>query len=114
MKNLGMGELAYWQGERDIFPKEYANAWNATATGQNKDTGALEGFMDVILCPAGLGVAPFHNIARYWSYTSQWNLLEYPAVVFRVTKSENNADRPDNYKPMNGADLEHWALCEYP
>lgn len=112
MKNLSTGELAYWQEEREIYRKEYSNAWNATATGQNKDTGALEGLMDVILCPAGPGVAPSHNTAKYWGYTSQWNLLDYPAVVFPVAKSDKNVDRPDKYKPMSGADLDHWALCK--
>lgn len=112
VKNLSTGELAYWQEEREIYRKEYSNAWNATATGQNKDTGALEGLMDVILCPAGPGVAPSHNTAKYWGYTSQWNLLDYPAVVFPVAKSDKNVDRPDKYKPMSGADLDHWALCK--
>lgn len=112
VKNLSTAELAYWQEEREIYRKEYSNAWNATATGQNKDTGALEGLMDVILCPAGPGVAPSHNTAKYWGYTSQWNLLDYPAVVFPVAKSNMNIDRPDKHKPMSGADLDHWALCE--
>lgn len=113
VKNLSTGELAYWQEERELYRKEYSNAWNATATGRNIDTGALEGLMDVILCPAGPGVAPSHNTAKYWGYTSQWNLLDYPAVVFPVTKSNKNVDRPDKYKPMSGADSDHWALCEY-
>lgn len=113
MKNLSIGKLAYWKKEREVYRKEYSYAWNATATGQNKDTGALEGLMDVILCPAGLGVAPSHNTTKYWGYTSYWNLLDYPAVVFPVTKANKDVDRPDTYTPMSGADSDHWALCEY-
>lgn len=47
------------------------------AMGQNKDTGALEGMMGFILCMGGPGIATFHNTAKYWGYTSQWNLLDY-------------------------------------
>ncbi len=112
VKKLSTGELGYWQEEREAYRKEYANAWNATATGRNEDTGELEGLMDVILCPAGPGVAPCHNTAKYWGYTSQWNLLDYPAVVFPVTKSDKNLDKPGKYKPQSGIDTEHWALCE--
>lgn len=54
--------------------------------------------MDVILYPAGPGVAPSHNTAKYWSYTSRWNFLNYPAVVFPVTKSDKNVDRQNKYK----------------
>lgn len=45
----------------------------------------------------GPGVAPFHNTAKYWGYTSQWNLLDYPTVVLPVTKSDKNTDKTDKF-----------------
>ena len=48
--------------------------------------------MDVILCPAAPTPAPPHNTSRYWGYASIWNLLDYPAVVFPVTKADPTRD----------------------
>ncbi|KAF3938873.1 Acetamidase [Dactylella cylindrospora] len=59
--------------DRDAFRKEYITKWIASE-------------LDVILCPAGPGVAPRLGTAKYWGYTSLWNLLDYPAVVFPVGK----------------------------
>ncbi|KAJ9092883.1 hypothetical protein QFC20_007256 [Naganishia adeliensis] len=42
----------------------------------------LEAGIDVLLCPAGPSVAPKLNTARYWNYTSYWNVVNYPAMVF--------------------------------
>lgn len=41
--------------------------------------------VDVILCPVGPGAAPPVDNAKYWGYTSQWNLLDYPSLVFPVS-----------------------------
>lgn len=38
--------------------------------------------LDVVLAPAGPTPAPKHGTAKYWNYTSYWNLADYPAVVF--------------------------------
>jgi amidase len=39
------------------------------------------------------------------SYTSQWNLLDYPALVFPVTKADPEKDVPlEGYTPMNEKD----------
>jgi Asp-tRNA(Asn)/Glu-tRNA(Gln) amidotransferase A subunit family amidase len=110
---LNMQKYFYWQEEREAYRSEYAKAWNATVTGKVGVTGELQGVVDVILCPAGPGVAPRHNTARYWGYTSVWNLLDYPAAVFPVTKADAQADRvEEGYQPMNETDRENWALCE--
>jgi amidase len=113
VKKLGMGEFQYWQEEREAYRKEYARVWNDTATGRNGE-GGLEGVVDVIICPVGPGVAPVHGTARYWGYTSQWNLLDYPAVVFPVVKVDKSVDLvEEGYKPTNGKDGENWELCEF-
>ncbi|KAI9772592.1 MAG: hypothetical protein M1839_002444 [Geoglossum umbratile] len=113
VKRLGMQEFFYWQEEREAYRKEYAKVWNGTATARDDQTGELEGVVDVILCPAGPGVAPSHNTAKYWGYTSQWNLLDYPALVFPVCKVDAEVDRAERgYKPMNDVDRDHWKLYD--
>lgn len=108
VKKLSPQKLYYWQEEREAYRKEYAKIWNDTATCPNGD-----GMVDVILCPAGPGVAPAHNTAKYWGYTSQWNLLDYPAVVFPVSKVDAEKDMPrDSINPMTDIDEEHWKLCK--
>ena len=89
----------------------YAKVWNDTATGMS-ETGALEGMVDVILCPVGPGAAPLLDNSKYWGYTSQWNLLDYPALVFPVSKVDSKIDvREEGYKPMNEKDEFNYSLC---
>ena len=80
VKKLSIGELAYWLEEREAYRKEYALNW--------KNHG-----IDALLCPVGPGVAPKHNTAKYWNYTSQWNLLDYPGLVFPVCKVNKKQDQ---------------------
>ena len=54
---------------RDAYRTEYSKHWNSFR-------------IDVLLCPVGPGPAPRHDTAKYWGYTAQWNLLDYPAAVF--------------------------------
>ncbi|KAI0736568.1 amidase signature domain-containing protein [Fomitopsis betulina] len=54
---------------RDAYRTAYLNHWNSY-------------HIDVLLCPVGPGPAPRHDTAKYWGYTAQWNLLDYPAAVF--------------------------------
>ncbi|KAI1113417.1 amidase signature domain-containing protein [Nemania sp. NC0429] len=93
--------------EREAYRTSYASLWN-------------ERDVDAILCPAGPGVAPKLETARYWGYTSQWNLLNYPAIVFPVgirvnsrgaTPEDNKAyEYADDYKPVSEADLYNYNL----
>ncbi|MCJ1316399.1 hypothetical protein MMC15_001720 [Xylographa vitiligo] len=113
VKKLSMQEFFYWQEEREAYRQEYAKVWNETAAGQNTATGELEGIVDAILCPVGPGVAPLHNTAKYWGYTSQWNLLDYPALVFPVDKVDAEVDIAEKaYKPMTDIDKENWKLYD--
>ncbi|GAP91886.2 putative glutamyl-tRNA amidotransferase subunit protein [Rosellinia necatrix] len=94
--------------ERDAYRKAYAALWN-------------ERNVDVILSPVGPGVAPKLNTARYWGYTSQWNLLNYPAVVFPTGVRVGDADGvqekyiesheyPENYIPVSHEDKYNYDL----
>jgi amidase len=113
VKKLTPQKLYYWQEEREAYRKEYAKVWNDTATGRN-EKGELEGMVDVILCPVGPGVAVEHNTAKYWGYTSQWNLLDYPAVVFPLSKVDKEKDGKDlDFKPLTDIDEENWKLCKW-
>lgn len=99
----------YWDiiRQREEYRAEHARRWNATAACDGRE-------IDVLLCPAGPGVAPLHDTARYWSYTSQWNLLDYPAIVFPtglfVDPSIDAKD--EQYEPVNNQDAYHHDLYE--
>lgn len=61
--------------------------------------------MDVILCPPSFGAATPHDQSRYWGYTAQWNLLDYPGAVFPVTTVDPAKDPKDlSYVPKNDQD----------
>lgn len=83
VRALGARELWDLTLERDQYRLAYNEKWNATATGVDDDGRPL-GIVDAILCPAGPGAAPPVDCARYWAYTSQWNLLDYSASIFPV------------------------------
>ena len=104
VKKLSVDDIWHWTQRREAYRSAYAKIWNDTGTSVG-DTGESEGMVDVILCPVGPGAAPPLDCARYWGYTSQWNILDYPALVFPVTKVDLGVDRVDSdYNPMNGKD----------
>lgn len=112
VKKLTPQKLYYWQEEREAYRKEYAKIWNETAMGVNEQ-GEAEGMVDVILCPVGPGVAPKHNTAKYWGYTSQWNLLDYPAVVFPVGTVDKQRDVwEEGWSALTDVDQENWKLYD--
>lgn len=74
VKSLSVAETWSWQIKRDIYKAEYNALW---------------GDVDVILGPVGPGAAPPLNHAVYWPYTSTWNLLDYPSLVFPVSTFED-------------------------
>jgi len=98
--------------KRDAYRAEYASLWNSTATfvGPNGD---LEGMVDVILSPVGPGAAPKIDTAKWWGYTSQWNLLDYPALVFPVDRVDVVKDGEKvEYESRNEKDAFNWGLWE--
>ena len=100
---------------REAYRTAYLQHWNETATSTGPN-GELEGMVDVILSPCGPGVAPKLNTAKWWGYTSQWNLLDYPAVVFPVDKVKagpaGGEDSEKGYVGRNERDKENWELWE--
>ncbi|KAL8800773.1 MAG: hypothetical protein Q9182_004937 [Xanthomendoza sp. 2 TL-2023] len=113
VKHLTVEEIWYWTSRRERYRRDYADIWNKTArsTGPN---GEPEDMVDVILAPVGPGAAPPLDHAKYWGYTSQWNLLDYPALVFPVSKVNPAIDRVDEgYEPMNEQDEFNFYLCKW-
>jgi Asp-tRNA(Asn)/Glu-tRNA(Gln) amidotransferase A subunit family amidase len=99
MKQHSVRGVWDWTIKRDAYRAEYAKLWND---------------VDVILCPAGPGAAPPLDCARYWGYTSQWNLLDYPALVFPVTKVDPEVDVvEEGYQPRNEKDRYNFDLCKW-
>lgn len=114
VKKLNMQELWYWLEEREAYRSEYAKVWNDTVDFTDEATGEMIGMVDAILCPVGPGVAPRPNTAKYWGYTSQWNLLDYPAVSFPVTKVDKEMDKDEKRENFLGeVDRENWDLCKH-
>jgi amidase len=62
--------------------------------------------VDVILCPTYVGAAAEHETAHYWLYTSIWNLLDQPGVVFPSGLKVDDELDPinDTFQPLNEID----------
>ncbi|KAL4923468.1 amidase signature domain-containing protein [Aspergillus undulatus] len=87
--------------KRDQYRAKYARAWTTSGAEDGQE-------VDVILCPASFGAATPHDQSRYWGYTANWNLLDYPGAVFPVTTVDPVKDRVDTtYVPKNNQDK--WA-----
>ncbi|KAL8748056.1 MAG: hypothetical protein Q9190_000141 [Brigantiaea leucoxantha] len=120
VRKLTMQQLGYWEEEREEYRTEYAKVWNGTGTHRevlDDDNGSEEPrrTMDVLLCAASPGVAPRHNTSKYWSYTAQWNLLDFPAVVFPVGKVDQSLDALEpghRHEPLSDLDADNWDLYD--
>ncbi|KAL1613130.1 hypothetical protein SLS60_001362 [Paraconiothyrium brasiliense] len=91
VKSLTIAEMWDWTAKRDAYRAEYAAHWE-------------ESGIDVLLCPVGPGAAPPIDCARYWGYTAQWNLLDYPALVAPVSKVSADDIIEKGYVPRNEQD----------
>lgn len=118
--------------KREEYRAAYAKVWNesknlkrwqqTTSAAQNDNTSngvlsysasgtSFDYPVDVILCPVGPGAAPPLNHAKYWGYTGQWNLLDYPAMVFPVTQVDPAKDPAEkDYVPLNSQDEWNYKL----
>lgn len=100
--------LLQLKAERNAYRTMYNQHWLNTG----KDDGHP---IDAILCPVGPCCAPPHDNSKYWGYTSQWNMLEYPAIAFPVGRIDQNLDVPDaQYVPQNKDDEFNHALYTGP
>lgn len=75
-----------WTFKREYFRTKFAELWNSTATTeQGRVIPDPDDTIDVILCPAAPGAAPALDHSKYWGYTSIWNLVNWPGLVFPVS-----------------------------
>lgn len=119
VKSLTVKEVSELKAQRDKCRDEYLAHRNNTMA--SLDTDKAEGSVpegrpvdhaDLILCPAGPGCALPLNTSKYWPYTSQWNLLDYPAIVFPTKMTGGVSDQQEVYVPRNERDVYNQSLCE--
>ena len=117
VKRLSIEELWDLTLKREAYRAAYAKVWNDTGDMDGKSSGnggKVARPVDVILCPAGPGTATPLDNAKYWCYLSQWNLLDYPALIFPVSKVDPRVDVVDQqYKPLNEKDKFNHELCQF-
>lgn len=100
VKSLTIPELWDWQLKRASYEVETAQRWN-------------EAGIDALLCPVGPSAAPLLETAKWWGYTSVFNLLDYPAAVFPVTAVDPTVDvKQEGYQPVNERDRYNYELCK--
>ncbi|KAH6991391.1 putative amidase [Ilyonectria sp. MPI-CAGE-AT-0026] len=77
--------------ERDDFRCDFAASWN-------------EQDVDVVIGPAFVGPASAHDTAFYWTYTSLYNLVDYPGVVVPTPiKAKKEEQYDSTYVPLSDA-----------
>ncbi|MCJ1272107.1 hypothetical protein MMC22_012014 [Lobaria immixta] len=114
VKRLSIEEVWSWTLKREAYRAAYAKVWNDTGNIHDNSSEKAVRPVDVILCPAGPGTATLLDTAKYWCYLSQWNLLDYPAVIFPVSKVDPQVDVVDEqYKPLNEKDEFNHKLCQF-
>lgn len=94
--------------EREQFRARALAHWNSTQ--HRTSTGRP---VDAIICPTSSTLAVPHDKTRWWGYSSHWNLLDLPGVVFpsggRVVPEEF-AGAGAGYVPRNDVEKEVWGL----
>ncbi|KAK1814151.1 hypothetical protein LTR12_011429 [Friedmanniomyces endolithicus] len=121
VKNLTVSELWGLTQDREGYKAAYTRHWNTVNTSlpgpeskaelQVEAMAEKDKMVDVILTPTGPGCAPPHDCARYWGYTSQWNLLDYPSLVFPTGLQAGAEDKvEEGYKPRNEQDKYNYEL----
>ena len=94
--------------ERETYRARYAQTWNERETSLNCS-------IDCLIAPVAPCAAPLHGTSKWWGYTSVWNLLDYPSVVFPVTTVDLVKDQLEvDYKPRNTLDEEYYKLYTSP
>lgn len=125
VKRLSRGQLELALEDKEAFREEYAHHWNAVGVDEEeegrKKNGTLATFtsygceVDILMSPVAPYVASPHGKAKYWSYTSLWNLLDYPALsVPTPTIADEVLDaKPDRKSSMSAIDEEMWNWCKH-
>ncbi|KAM0495578.1 hypothetical protein ACHAPB_007562 [Verticillium nonalfalfae] len=84
-------DVALMRKERDDFRIKFARSW-------------AEQDVDVVLGPAYVGPACAHDTAFTWTYTSLYNFVDYPGVVFPTPIITQRGEKYDaSYVPLSNA-----------
>ena len=93
--------------QRESFRAKALQHWNATRS--RTSTGRP---VDAVICPTAPTLAVPHDQTRWWGYSSHWNLLDLPGVVFpsggRLQPSEFQT--PPNVIPRNDIERDVWSI----
>ncbi|BEJ08344.1 hypothetical protein CcaverHIS641_0504290 [Cutaneotrichosporon cavernicola] len=92
-RELDRDEIINLVAERDRYRKAVAAHWQKAG-------------IDCLISPVGPTPAPQPFTAKYWNYTSYWNLANYPAGVFPTGLFVDKNDTKDDYKPRNEQEKE--------
>lgn len=119
-KEHSLAEVWTLTEKREMYRAAYARHWKSLEkpathppTNPSSLTSSEDAEVDVILAPVGPGCATLHGTARYWGYTSQWNLLDYPAVAFPTGLQCGPQDKVNvDYRPRNEEDRYNYELCK--
>ncbi|TFY64932.1 hypothetical protein EVJ58_g2292 [Rhodofomes roseus] len=88
---FSVAEIFKLNRAREMFRSKLIAHWNGTE--RRTTTGRS---IDAILSPVAPTLAPPHDTTRWWGYTSYWNLMDFPAVVFPTGRF-----RAHNYTPLD-------------
>jgi amidase len=125
VKRLTRSQLELALEDREAFREEYAHHWNAVGIKdeeekeeQDQTLPIFEPYkckVDVLICPVAPYIASPHGKAKYWSYTSLWNLLDYPALSLPTLSVVNKEKdwKPDRKNFMSSVDEEMWDWCRF-
>lgn len=92
VKELSIQQLWALNCEKYAYRDAYNQHWS--------DSG-----IEVLVAPIIPGPPQPHGTSNYLCYSSQWNLLDYPAITFPVTTVDQQKDVPyKDYKPLNAKD----------
>lgn len=94
--------------EREAFRSKALAHWNATR--QRTVSGRP---VDAILCPVAPTLAPPHDTTSWWGYTSHWNLLDLPGVVFPVDRFKAAAAATYPPLPLPRNDVENFIHSQW-
>ncbi|WWD07194.1 hypothetical protein V865_005291 [Kwoniella europaea PYCC6329] len=96
-KELTLEEYLALAARRDEFRRAQAEHWQASG-------------VDVVLSPPSPTPAPALGTAKYWNYTSFWNLTNYPSAIFPTGQFvDATKDAKDtSYRPSNESERVIW------
>ncbi|KAF8264302.1 general amidase [Lactarius quietus] len=109
-KGISAFELFKIQKKRAMLRKEHLDHWQNTR--MSTSTGRP---VDAIISPVAPFPPPPHGQYKSVAYTLIWNVLDYPACVFPVTKVDSVLDQPKPaHEFLSEADQKTYELYDSP